>query len=244
MTTLFVPLAQQTFADTDRTGKPTTTISRTIWLACVLALVGVGVMSLDGSNNPSSSGTDDLLVFRWCTGDTLIVLAAASYTFHCLRLEGIAQKSSAVALGVSKSLAETTYSVLLTSVVVALAMFHGAPEESSSSLPSYWITTGQECINFVNEIGTINDWTTLYPLLLAIAWTGLVPVAYTITAQSYGQARVRPVTANLIYTLQPIFTALFAFGLLGESLGPNGYLGAALIGASVLLVVTVPSSVD
>ena len=64
----------------------------------------------------------------------------------------------------------------------------------------------------------------------------LVTVAYTIYAQSYGQSRVRPATANLIYTTQPICTAIFAWFLLGESLGPAGYIGGSLIGFAVLLV--------
>jgi drug/metabolite transporter (DMT)-like permease len=77
----------------------------------------------------------------------------------------------------------------------------------------------------------------ILPLGLATLWTGLVPVSYTIYAQSYGQARVRPVTANLIYTSQPIWTAVFAYSILGERLEATGYIGGALIGASVLLAV-------
>lgn len=80
------------------------------------------------------------------------------------------------------------------------------------------------------------------PAILAILWTGLVPVAYTILAQSFGQSRVRPVTANLIYTIQPICTAIFAFLLLQETLGPAGFFGGTLIGAAVLLVVMDTSS--
>jgi drug/metabolite transporter (DMT)-like permease len=62
-------------------------------------------------------------------------------------------------------------------------------------------------------------------------------VAYTIYAQSFGQSRVPPATANLIYTIQPFFTALVAFLVLGETLGPAGYVGGSLIGAAVLLVI-------
>ena len=78
---------------------------------------------------------------------------------------------------------------------------------------------------------------TTWPILAAILWTGLVTVAYTIYAQSYGQRRVKPATANLIYTFQPVCTALFAWTLLGETLGPAGYIGGGLIGSAVLLEV-------
>jgi len=75
-------------------------------------------------------------------------------------------------------------------------------------------------------------------VILATFWVGAITVAYTIYAQSYGQSRVPAITANLIYSSQPIFTAIVAYLLLGESLGSNGYIGGILIGAAVLIVIT------
>jgi hypothetical protein len=45
-----------------------------------------------------------------------------------------------------------------------------------------------------------------------------------------------PTNANLIYTFQPIFTALFAWLLLGETMGPAGFVGGGIIASSVYLV--------
>jgi drug/metabolite transporter (DMT)-like permease len=61
-------------------------------------------------------------------------------------------------------------------------------------------------------------------------------LGYSIYAQSFGQRRVDPTDANLIYTIQPIFTALFAYFLLGETLGPAGFVGGSLIGVAVYLI--------
>jgi len=72
--------------------------------------------------------------------------------------------------------------------------------------------------------------------LAAILWTGWATCAYTIYAQSYGQSRVQPTDANLIYTVQPIFTALFAFVLLGETIGSTEFIGGALIATAVYVV--------
>ena len=53
--------------------------------------------------------------------------------------------------------------------------------------------------------------------------------AYTIWAQSFGQRGVAPSRANLIYTSQPVFSALFAFGLLGERPTAATVAGGGLI---------------
>jgi len=39
-----------------------------------------------------------------------------------------------------------------------------------------------------------------------------------------------------IYTFQPVYTAIFSWVILPETLGPAGWLSGALIGAAVLLV--------
>jgi drug/metabolite transporter (DMT)-like permease len=73
-----------------------------------------------------------------------------------------------------------------------------------------------------------------------------VTCAYTIYAQSYGQRRVSATDANLIYSVQPVFSAFFAWALLGEQLDIFGYIGAFLIGLAVWIVASLPedSSVD
>ena len=70
----------------------------------------------------------------------------------------------------------------------------------------------------------------------AILWTGWVTCAYTIYAQSFGQSRVNPTDSNLIYTTQPLFSSMFAYVLLGETLGFYGFVGAAFIGTALWLV--------
>ena len=59
--------------------------------------------------------------------------------------------------------------------------------------------------------------------------------AYTIWAQSFGQRNVRPADANLIYTTQPIFSAIFAAILLDERLGLQGLVGGFIIGVALLV---------
>ena len=71
------------------------------------------------------------------------------------------------------------------------------------------------------------------------AWS-LVYLAIVVSAaasylQAYGQQRVPPHEAAVIYTLDPVYGAAFAYLLLGESLHALGFLGVALVvGANML----------
>ena len=71
-----------------------------------------------------------------------------------------------------------------------------------------------------------------------VAWNGLVTTAFPTWAQSYGQSYVPAGTAQVLYTLQPLWSALFGFLLLHESFTTQGAVGAAVIFAAVLLAGT------
>jgi drug/metabolite transporter (DMT)-like permease len=249
LTTLFVPVLDAVF---QRSFKAVT--ART-WAACVVALAGVGAMGLDdgGGGGSSSDSVSELSlpqrimdVFSHpSSGDALIVAAAVAYTFHCLRLEGYAKQTSAVKLAASKACVETFLSALTVAGLVLYSQNTAAIDSSTAgqgnddSLQAFLKTSGQDVISFV---GSFDDYLSMpssvwIPAVGAVLWTGWVTVAYTIYAQSYGQRRVQPVTANLIYTFQPVCTAIIAWLLLGESLGPAGYVGGALIGSAALIVV-------
>mmetsp|Transcript_17514 Transcript_17514/g.31605 ORF Transcript_17514/g.31605 Transcript_17514/m.31605 type:complete len:444 (-) Transcript_17514:175-1506(-) len=231
LTTVFVPLVQSLLARNLSIVPPRT------WAACVIALCGVALIGLDGSNGQEmtatlSSSVLDTWDFALGKGDLLIILGALFYTFHCIRLEKYAKNTSALQLAAAKATTETAWSGLVLVVCFFAVTFVppqvpgvGLARDSGNNLLSYLVQSS----SFGGE-----HW---YIVALATLWTGLVTVAYTIYAQSYGQSRVPAASANLIYTIQPLFTAAIAFLLLGESLGVYGYAGGALIGASVLLVV-------
>lgn len=199
-------------------------------------------MGLDGQEGVlgTESAVSSLLtsLISLSQGDVLIMLAAFAYTFHCIRLGRYAKETSAIKLAACKA---TTETVLSLSLVLSLVAFSSNPTGEGGSLAMYATEEGRDISHFVASIskgissGNVEP-SMLLPALGAVVWTGLVSVAYTIYAQSFGQSRVDAVTANLIYTVQPIFTSLFAWGLLGETLGWAGYLGGTLIGAAVYLV--------
>jgi drug/metabolite transporter (DMT)-like permease len=247
LTTLFVPVLDAVFQRSFQA------VTARTWIACVVALAGVGAMGLDGGggggSSDSVSASGELSPQRFLdvfshlsSGDAFIVAAALAYTFHCLRLEGYAKKTSAVKLAASKACVETFLSALTVAGLVLYSQntaTDSSGQGNNDGLEAFLKNSGQDITSF---LGSFDDYLSMpspvwIPAVGAVLWTGWVTVAYTIYAQSYGQRRVNPVTANLIYTFQPVCTAIIAWALLGESLGPAGYVGGALIGSAALIVV-------
>ena len=54
--------------------------------------------------------------------------------------------------------------------------------------------------------------------------------------QSVYQKHTTASRASLIFTLEPVFSAIFAYFLLNERIGVKGYIGAALMLVSLLIM--------
>lgn len=76
--------------------------------------------------------------------------------------------------------------------------------------------------------GSISSWVAV--LLLSIFCTAIGYIVQT-TAQQYTSAT----HTGLILSLEPVFSAIFAYAVLGEILSPKGYVGAVILLLSVLV---------
>ena len=215
LTTVMVPLLQGLL------GSSFGGVSRKTWIATALAFAGVLTMGLESSENDAMNAS---LFSSLQTGDVLIFLAALAYSFHVIRLGKYAPTTSAISLAAAKASTEAALSFSLIAGLLTVG---------------HQTAVGNEISNFFSTIQSTNALTSqefIFPATLSCLWTGLVTCAYTIYAQSYGQRTVSPSNANLIYASQPLFSSLFAYVLLGEVLGPFGYVGGALIAGAVLLI--------
>lgn len=231
LTTVMVPFVEALFAG--NLGK----VPVRTWFACVFAFVGLFVMGLDGRivSDPISAFITALSSFS--QGDLLIIGAAVLYTLHVVRLGAYAKETTPMKLAASKATAETIFSIVLVGSLTVLSSVLG----DQTGLLGYVSSAGKEILNFFTSFreglsnGSLSP-SVLLPAVGAVFWTGWVTCAYTIYAQSFGQSRVTPTNANLLYTFQPIFTALFGWLLLGETMGPAGFVGGAVIASSVYMV--------
>jgi drug/metabolite transporter (DMT)-like permease len=255
LTTVMVPLFSAIFAG-DLGAIPAAT-----WVACVLAFAGVLVMGLDRPDldlaslfqgadvdgSGSGSGVEfqgvDLQGLAFSQGDVLITLAAVSYTMHVIRLGRYAKHTKPLNLAASKATVEAVLSIgLVAGLMTSGASTSGVDfvREMSGEIQSYFL----QLQNAFDSTGSVSPPDGSSAALWACLWTGWVTCAYTIYAQSFGQSRVNPTDANLIYTMQPIFSSLFAYFLLGESLGVFGFGGASLIFFALWVVTSSNQSSD
>ena len=73
-------------------------------------------------------------------------------------------------------------------------------------------------------------------LAAAILFAGIVFTAVAFVAQSWAQQYTAATRAALLFSMEPVFAALYSHYLMGETLPARGIWGAALILAGVILV--------
>jgi len=86
------------------------------------------------------------------------------------------------------------------------------------------------CLPFT---GARVEWTPSF--LGAVAFCGLFASAFAISVQTWGQARTTAVRAALIYSMEPVFAAVYSVALGYETLGVREWVGGGLIVAGVLM---------
>ena len=77
-----------------------------------------------------------------------------------------------------------------------------------------------------------------------IAFLALLSTCLTFALQNVSLTVLRSTTVSLLLTGEPVFTALFSWMLLGETLSMAGFVGAALIVASVIAATLIESYQD
>lgn len=127
--------------------------------------------------------------------------------------------------------------ILLTAVSYALYIVYlgeVAAQHSIKELSAvqFWL------IALLSALWALPQWrqiTTLPPATWgAILYLAVLATALVTLLQTWAQRRVRAAVAALIFVLEPVFAALFAYLLLGETLSAQGWLGAGLIGVAML----------
>jgi len=169
------------------------------------AIAVVGTMLLSVTNGDLSLNI----------GDGFSIMAAAASAMFILRLEAFAPRFEPAKLNAVS--------------LWSNAAFSGA-WLLGSLLPSFVSGATDWSLGSTWEQITHMDVSQVSILL----YLGVVTTAFTNWAQTIGQTSVSAEKAALIYAMDPVYAAAFAYFFLGESLGPIGMVGASLIGLAAV----------
>lgn len=187
-------------------------IKPTTWISALVAFGGTALLAFDNANVVADGTIDGLGTFT--VGDAWSIAAAAVSAMFILRMEAASKE-------VPNS-AELNSTTLWTVAMLSLLWTLGISYQS---------------IDAVNTAAVINaiqqtfqqSFSTIISHPLPLIYLSGVTTALANLLQSKAQKDISAERASIIYALDPVYGAIFANILLGETLGELGYVGAFLI---------------
>eukprot|EP00854_Cymbomonas_tetramitiformis_P001484 gene1484-2111_t len=143
-------------------------------------------------------------------GDAWILLSAFLFGMHIFRTEHHTKQLQAQQ--------RMQLTGLQLTVIAVLAAAFGIAEHSSTILADSTLWSVSSAASLLGRL----PWPELF-------YTGLVSTAGCLWIELTALENVEAVDAAIIYTLEPLWGAGFAWLMLGERWGPEGWIGAALI---------------
>jgi drug/metabolite transporter (DMT)-like permease len=157
-----------------------------VWLAALLAIIGLGLMTL----NPNEGVV---------IGDLWVLGTALAYALYIVYLGEIAVHHKPIVL--------TSLQII---VVAVLSWGWAVPH-----------------LSVLKELSL--------SALSALLYLALFATALVLWLQALAQRVVPAYAAALIFALEPVFAAIFAYFMLGETLSLQGWLGGGLVVVAMIL---------
>ena len=166
--------------------------SKTIWLSTVFALIGLGLVTLDGAQGGIN------------IGDLITVIGTIIVAFYILKVDAYVK--------IGNPLNIATIQVMTVGIL--------------SLIPAILFETPFQDLSLfeLSPIAIRN---------LLILSVGCTSIAYLIA--NYSQSILSASRTALLYVFEPIFGAFLGWILLGETVGIQGIIGAAIITVATLL---------
>jgi len=198
-------------------------IGRNVWFGCVVALLGLVVLTIGGGGKASALS---VLLSR---GDLFVLGGALSWSMYLFRISSLGPKYPDLALqGVKTGLVAVIYSFWWMATV-ALNNTAGTPAVvlSFSSLPS-WMTSSSV-------------------VWIALFFSAIGPGMIADVLQQKAQKIISPSETNILLSAEPIFATALAVLLLGERVSFLEIVGGGLILIAAVIAsasVSTPSDND
>ncbi|KQK18639.1 uncharacterized protein LOC100835286 [Brachypodium distachyon] len=162
-----------------------------------------------------------------CVGDLLTLLSAFCFAIHMLRTEHI-----------SRNMKKDNFLALVGCQVLVLALVSAASFIVKRLLQSmvHWNLKSQTPTQLFSMMAAF-PW-------LAILYTGILSTTFCLWAEVVAMRDVSATETAIIYGLEPVWGAAFAWAIHGERWGVTGLIGAIFIIAGSLMVQILGSFLD
>ncbi|RLN11727.1 hypothetical protein C2845_PM09G12670 [Panicum miliaceum] len=184
------------------------------WFGAFLSLLGVAMLELSGSPP--------------CVGDLLNLLSAFSFAIHMLRTEHI-----------SRNMKKENFSTLVGCEVFEQVLLNQVFVVALVSAAIYIL----KCFIRNVQHWHFKSWppTELFGMAMSLPWpailyTGIFSTSFCLWAEVAAMCDVSATETAIIYGLEPVWGAAFAWAMLGERWGMTGFVGAILIIVGSLMV--------
>ena len=200
-------------------------VEKNVWIGCAAALAGLALLSTDGGDSVSASADGIAAGFSGLSfsgGDLLVLGGAVCWSIYIVRTATIGDRYPEVSLQAVKTVA---LAIMYTSWLAfsAITCFNTGGWEAVAGLWFGWQNLAAWALLLYSAIG---------------------PGALADVLQQNGQKEVSASEANVILCSEPIFTAILAFLIAGETTTATENAGGALVVLAAVLSSISPPSDD
>lgn len=172
-----------------------------------LATAGMGLLTLDSA-------------LRLAPGDLWTLACAGCFALHIICTAHFAPRHAALPFTLAQLFTVAALTALATAITQPQALL---------ARDSSFVALDQAAATLVSGIAG------LIRALPAVLYLGIAATAVVFGLQTWAQRHTTPTHTALIFTLEPVFAALFALLLTGEILTRQEWIGGALILIGMLL---------
>jgi drug/metabolite transporter (DMT)-like permease len=201
------------------------------WVSAIVAFIGTSLLALDNNGNGSSTSIS-LTASTITAGDLWSIAAAATSAIFILRMES----ASRDVVKSSELNAATLWTVTLLSLLWTMTLsLHDGNTGGITAAAMLMMDVGTMSTTFVTifiqSIQQIYHETvhTITQHFIPLLYLSGITTALANYIQSKAQQNISAERASIIYAMDPVYGAIFANLLLGETLGKVGIGGALLI---------------
>ncbi len=178
-------------------------------VGALMAVIGVGLLELDGSSITNVFNEDGKIL---SDGDIFTLIQPITFGIGFWRMEQAMKRYPKEAM---KLTATQLSAIAIFSMISCIAL-----SGDMNGLPSY------------SDLAT---WLHDKMILQSLLWTGLINTALTIFMETFALQSLSATETTILLSTEPVFGSIFAGVILNETFGSGGIVGALIISIGCLI---------